>query len=173
MGQRRVGSKPGGNDTTARPVRREDSRPARRRPGNIWRPGTESRSFARLGPAVPRGWRLRGSQGRAGDRTKEAHQEGCDVGKLSQDNQSNSAAIVQRRNPSSQVLNHSLLIRKSNYSKADSLMKIHFLVAGFPGLSSLVRKKVEDVDLEVFSQLKSGDILFIDSFATPSKSAET
>jgi len=41
-----------------------------------------------------------------------------------------------------------------------------FLVKGFPGLRSLVQKKVEDVGLDFFSQLQSGDILFIDSSHT-------
>jgi len=34
---------------------------------------------------------------------------------------------------------------------------------GFPGLSELIPRKVEDVSLECFSQLSDGDILFIDS----------
>jgi Methyltransferase domain len=37
---------------------------------------------------------------------------------------------------------------------------------GFPGLQSLVEKKVQDVDLQFFSQLNSGDMLFIDSSHT-------
>jgi Methyltransferase domain len=41
-----------------------------------------------------------------------------------------------------------------------------FLRNGFPGLQSLIDKKVQDVDLEFFSQLESGDILFIDSSHT-------
>jgi hypothetical protein len=41
-----------------------------------------------------------------------------------------------------------------------------FLKRGFPGLHSLTEKKVEDVELEFFSQLSSGDILFIDSSHT-------
>ena len=41
-----------------------------------------------------------------------------------------------------------------------------FLRQGFPGLQSLIEKKVEDIDLEFFSQLDSGDILFIDSSHT-------
>jgi Methyltransferase domain len=41
-----------------------------------------------------------------------------------------------------------------------------FLRRGFPGLRSLIEKKVEDIDLEFFSQLGSGDILFIDSSHT-------
>jgi len=41
-----------------------------------------------------------------------------------------------------------------------------FLREGFPGLKSLIEKKVQDIDLEFFSQLKSGDILFIDSSHT-------
>ena len=41
-----------------------------------------------------------------------------------------------------------------------------FLRRGFPGLHSLIEKRVEDVELEFFSQLSSGDILFIDSSHT-------
>jgi Methyltransferase domain len=41
-----------------------------------------------------------------------------------------------------------------------------FLKRGFPGLHSLIEKKVEDIDLEFFSQLSPGDILFIDSSHT-------
>src|SRR2546430_3417077 len=41
-----------------------------------------------------------------------------------------------------------------------------FLRRGFPQLRSLIEKKVEDIDLEFFSQLDSGDIVFIDSSHT-------
>ena len=41
-----------------------------------------------------------------------------------------------------------------------------FLRKRVPGLHSLLEKNVEDVDLEFFSQLQSGDILFIDSSHT-------
>ena len=41
-----------------------------------------------------------------------------------------------------------------------------FLKQGFPGLHRLIEKKVEDIDLEFFSELHSGDILFIDSSHT-------
>jgi Methyltransferase domain len=41
-----------------------------------------------------------------------------------------------------------------------------FLKQGFPGLHSLIQKKVENVELGFFSQLVSGDILFIDSSHT-------
>jgi len=41
-----------------------------------------------------------------------------------------------------------------------------FLKQGFPGLDRLIEKKVEDIDLEFFSQLHSGDVLFIDSSHT-------
>ena len=41
-----------------------------------------------------------------------------------------------------------------------------FLKRDFPGLHSLIEKRVEDVELEFFSQLSSGDILFIDSSHT-------
>jgi hypothetical protein len=41
-----------------------------------------------------------------------------------------------------------------------------FLKQGFPGLHRLIEKKVQDVDLEFFSQLQSSDILFIDSSHT-------
>jgi hypothetical protein len=37
---------------------------------------------------------------------------------------------------------------------------------GFPGLRSLIEKKIQDIDLEFFSQLGSGDVLFIDSSHT-------
>jgi hypothetical protein len=43
---------------------------------------------------------------------------------------------------------------------------LDFLRQGFPGLRSLIEKKVEDIGLEFFSQLESGDILFIDSSHT-------
>jgi len=43
---------------------------------------------------------------------------------------------------------------------------LDFLRQGFPGLHSLIEKKVEDIGLEFFSQLESGDILFIDSSHT-------
>jgi hypothetical protein len=41
-----------------------------------------------------------------------------------------------------------------------------FLRNGFPGLRSSIEKKIQDIDLEFFSQLQSGDILFIDSSHT-------
>jgi Methyltransferase domain len=41
-----------------------------------------------------------------------------------------------------------------------------FLKQRFPGLHSLMEKKVEDVDLDFFSRLGPGDILFIDSSHT-------
>jgi hypothetical protein len=41
-----------------------------------------------------------------------------------------------------------------------------FLRKGFPGLRSSIEKKVQDIDLNFFSQLESGDILFIDSSHT-------
>jgi len=37
---------------------------------------------------------------------------------------------------------------------------------GFPGLRSLIEKKIQDIDLEFFSQLGSDDVLFIDSSHT-------
>jgi len=37
---------------------------------------------------------------------------------------------------------------------------------GFPGMRSLIEKKIQDIDLEFFSQLGSGDVLFIDSSHT-------
>ena len=43
---------------------------------------------------------------------------------------------------------------------------LDFLRQGFAGLHSLMEKKVEDIGLEFFSQLESGDILFIDSSHT-------
>jgi hypothetical protein len=41
-----------------------------------------------------------------------------------------------------------------------------FVRKEFPGLCSLIEKQVEDIDLEFFSQLQSGDVLFIDSSHT-------
>ena len=41
-----------------------------------------------------------------------------------------------------------------------------FLRKGFPGLQSLIEKKVQEIELDFFSKLKSGDILFIDSSHT-------
>ena len=41
-----------------------------------------------------------------------------------------------------------------------------FLREGFPGLRSLIEKKVQDIELEFFLQLESGDVLFIDSSHT-------
>jgi hypothetical protein len=37
------------------------------------------------------------------------------------------------------------------------------LTSGFPGLTSLVPKSVQEVGLDIFKQLEAGDILFIDS----------
>ena len=37
-----------------------------------------------------------------------------------------------------------------------------FLRKGFPGLQTLIEKNVQEISLEFFSQLQSGDILFID-----------
>ena len=41
-----------------------------------------------------------------------------------------------------------------------------FLKQGVPGLHRLIEKKVQDIDLEFFSELHSGDLLFIDSSHT-------
>jgi predicted O-methyltransferase YrrM len=41
-----------------------------------------------------------------------------------------------------------------------------FLRKGLPGLRSLIEKRVEELDLEFFTQLDSNDILFIDSSHT-------
>jgi Methyltransferase domain len=41
-----------------------------------------------------------------------------------------------------------------------------FLRDGFPGLQTLIEKNVQDIELEFFSQLQSGDVLFIDSSHT-------
>lgn len=38
-----------------------------------------------------------------------------------------------------------------------------FLLTGIPGISHLIQNKVQDVPLSTFSNLKTGDILFIDS----------
>jgi hypothetical protein len=43
---------------------------------------------------------------------------------------------------------------------------LDFLRQGFAGLHSLIEQKVEDIGLEFFSHLESGDILFIDSSHT-------
>ena len=64
-----------------------------------------------------------------------------------------------------------VLAEAAEKGKGSSLVSIEpfprkFLREGFPGLQSLIEKKVQDIDLELFSQLKSGDILFIDSSHT-------
>ena len=41
-----------------------------------------------------------------------------------------------------------------------------FLKQGVPGFHRLIEKKVQDIDLEFFSELHSGDLLFIDSSHT-------
>ncbi len=41
-----------------------------------------------------------------------------------------------------------------------------FLKSGFPGLHRLIEKKVEEIEVEFFSELNSGDVLFIDSSHT-------
>jgi Methyltransferase domain len=41
-----------------------------------------------------------------------------------------------------------------------------FLRKGFPGLQTLIEKNVQEINLKFFSQLQSGDILFIDSSHT-------
>jgi hypothetical protein len=41
-----------------------------------------------------------------------------------------------------------------------------FLRKGFPGLRSSIKEKIQDINLKFFSQLQSGDILFIDSSHT-------
>jgi hypothetical protein len=41
-----------------------------------------------------------------------------------------------------------------------------FLRKGFSGLRSWIEEKIQDIDLEFFSQLESGDILFVDSSHT-------
>ena len=43
---------------------------------------------------------------------------------------------------------------------------LDFLKKGFPGLRNLTQRRVQDVDREFFSQLRAGDILFIDSSHT-------
>jgi len=64
-----------------------------------------------------------------------------------------------------------LLSEAAMKSKGASLICIEpfpqeFLKEGFAGLDRLIEKKVQDVDLEFFSQLQSGDVLFIDSSHT-------
>lgn len=43
---------------------------------------------------------------------------------------------------------------------------LDFLKKGFPGLHSLMQKRVEEIEHEFFSQLEAGDILFLDSSHT-------
>jgi Methyltransferase domain len=43
---------------------------------------------------------------------------------------------------------------------------LDFLLQGFPGFRSLIQKNVQNVEIEFFSQLDSGDILFLDSSHT-------
>jgi Methyltransferase domain len=64
-----------------------------------------------------------------------------------------------------------LLSEAAMKSNGESLICVEpfpqdFLKQGFAGLDRLIEKKVQDVDLEFFSQLQSGDILFIDSSHT-------
>jgi hypothetical protein len=59
-------------------------------------------------------------------------------------------------------------VRRGNHTKLICIEPFprEFLRRGFPGLDSLIEKKVQDVDLEFFSQLEDGDVLFIDSSHT-------
>ena len=41
-----------------------------------------------------------------------------------------------------------------------------YLQRGFPGFTKLIKKKIQDVKLEIFEQLEANDILFIDSSHT-------
>lgn len=64
-----------------------------------------------------------------------------------------------------------LLAEAAAKNNASALISIEpfpqeFLKQGVPGLHSLIEKKVQDVDLGFFSELHSGDILFIDSSHT-------
>ena len=64
-----------------------------------------------------------------------------------------------------------ILGRAADKNKTSSLICIDpfprdFVRKGFPGLQSLIEKNVQDIDVEFFSQLASGDILFIDSSHT-------
>lgn len=65
----------------------------------------------------------------------------------------------------------SLITAEANRKLFDSSIEVtciepyprQFLIDGVPGIGRLVVEKVEDVDLSLFSELASGDILFIDS----------
>jgi hypothetical protein len=68
---------------------------------------------------------------------------------------------------------YSSLVLAEAASKADACSLIcvepfpsDFLSKGFPCLKALVTKKVEEIELDFFSQLEAGDILFIDSSHT-------
>lgn len=66
----------------------------------------------------------------------------------------------------------SLIIAKASVKNGNAPLvciepfPLDFLKKGFPGLRSLMQKKVEQVDCGFFSQLESGDILFLDSSHT-------
>ena len=56
--------------------------------------------------------------------------------------------------------------KRARVSSVSSHFRASFFARDFPGLQSLIEKKVQDIDLEFFSQLESDDILFIDSSHT-------
>jgi Methyltransferase domain len=59
-------------------------------------------------------------------------------------------------------VNRRILGNKLNFSCIEPFPR-QFLIDGVEGITRLVRKKVEEVELSFFDQLESGDILFIDS----------
>jgi len=67
---------------------------------------------------------------------------------------------------SSLVLGHAAEKNKTSGLICIEPFPRQFLREGFTGLQSLIEKKVQDISLEFFSQLTSGDMLFIDSSHT-------
>ncbi|MFH1216833.1 MAG: class I SAM-dependent methyltransferase [Pseudomonadota bacterium] len=59
-------------------------------------------------------------------------------------------------------VNRNFLDGKLNFTCIEPYPR-DFLVPGVPGISSLIQTKVEDVGLDLFAELGSNDILFIDS----------
>jgi Methyltransferase domain len=59
-------------------------------------------------------------------------------------------------------VNRRILGNKLDFSCIEPFPR-QFLIDGVPGITRLIRQKVEDVDLRFFDRLQSGDILFIDS----------
>ena len=67
---------------------------------------------------------------------------------------------------SSLIMGHAALKNENSALTSIDPFPRDFVRSGLPGRQSLIAKKVEDIDLEFFSQLQSGDILFIDSSHT-------